>query len=637
MRRLKFVLGLSLLVFSRAPLRAQILGAASGQFLSRGPGASAAALAGSVVSIVNDPTALYWNPAGIANSNGMISGEHLFLVGGARYDFMGLTVPSDFGSFGLGVIQLARDNIVARSSIDDPGYDISNTQSDYMAGFAKNLGEHWSAGLSANVLDFNLAGYSDLGWGLNGGVMGHYPANDFMGLKRAVWLMGADLDNFVQPQINLAGTPENYPTSLRAGGGLSFQADSRAEASGVINHDRITVLFSVQKNISGENLYPTQGLNALALGVEYNYQNILILRAGFNGALTGGIGLQTEDDRFELDYSIENDPLGFNNRFTLAYRFSQAPSPEKRPEIYREIADEEYVQARTRAQSLAKRFSASGQTDMSREDFSRAKSLLRLASFLNPDNAAMKKDYRQAETAEKIERVQRDEDLLARGLDPQETYQDYAAVFELAFLKPQEQNKWRKTLRQIASNLDAGKCSLISGELFDAEAPRARRWARLGLLEQALNLATALKTIATRGVAAPATADAADNLRREIANKAASLQTRFDWLIKESGASPDAETARTALSVLRAFPNDAGETRNAEQILERYQNHHPLSIREGFYLKKLYYLAAIDFSDKTPEKNAEAEKYLDEILTDNPADENSGALLGALSRRESKQ
>lgn len=274
---------------------------------------------------------------------------------------------------------------------------------------------------------------------------------------------------------------------------------------------------------------------------------------------------------------------------------------------------------------------------MSREDFSRAKSLLRLASFLNPDNAAMKKDYRQAETAEKIERVQRDEDLLARGLDPQETYQDYAAVFELAFLKPQEQNKWRKTLRQIASNLDAGKCSLISGELFDAEAPRARRWARLGLLEQALNLATALKTIATRGVAAPATADAADNLRREIANKAASLQTRFDWLIKESGASPDAETARTALSVLRAFPNDAGETRNAEQILERYQNHHPLSIREGFYLKKLYYLAAIDFSDKTPEKNAEAEKYLDEILTDNPADENSGALLGALSRRESKQ
>ena len=63
------------------------VGANSATLLSQGPGAEAAAMGSAVVSTVHDPTALYWNPAGLAASGGMISGEHLFLFSGARYDF----------------------------------------------------------------------------------------------------------------------------------------------------------------------------------------------------------------------------------------------------------------------------------------------------------------------------------------------------------------------------------------------------------------------------------------------------------------------------------------------------------------------------------------------------------------------
>ena len=637
MTRLKLVWGLAFLAFT-SPLRAQVLGAASGQFLSRGPGAAAAALAGSVVSIVNDPTALYWNPAGLAQSDGMISGEHLFLVGGARYDFMGLSVPSSFGSFGFGVTQLARDNIIARSSIDDPGYDVSNTQSDYMAGFAKNIGNHFSLGLSANVLDFNLAGYSDMGWGLNGGVMGHYEEDDFLGLRRVVWLMGADIDNFIAPQINLAGTPENYPASARAGGGISFQAASRPQDSGVIEHDRATLLFSLQRTVGDKNVYP-------ALGFEYNYLDFLILRAGFApspsgftspgsglgnpssgffGGLTAGIGLRTEDRRFELDYSIENDPLGFNNRFTLAYRFSSSEKSEPvRRGIYREIIDEEYVRARTRALSLAKRYFSSGKIYFNQENFPKAEADFKLAASLNPDDAKIKEAYRRAKKAETMSRVHNDEAALSRGITPGQAAAEYKAIFELSVLRPKNQERWNQILRDLVSRLTPDEYALISGELFDIEASAVKESAGLGQLGRALKTAQSLKAVSS-----PRTLPQADVLAREMSNQADGLKTRFRLLLEQEGSTPDAEAAQTALSVLRAFPEDTKETKLARNLLRQFKDHHPLSIRESFYLKKLYYLAALDKASDLPDSNYEARRYLDQILTDNPASESADKLLG---------
>src|SRR5882672_10126305 len=94
------------LYLGTTPVCAQTVGAT--QLLTRGPGAEGAALAGTIVATVHDPTALYWNPAGLAAAGGMVSGEHLFLYDGARYDFIGLTVPSHLGTFGMGALQLNR-------------------------------------------------------------------------------------------------------------------------------------------------------------------------------------------------------------------------------------------------------------------------------------------------------------------------------------------------------------------------------------------------------------------------------------------------------------------------------------------------------------------------------------------------
>ncbi len=151
---MRLLIQLLALYLGNLPVCAQTVGATN--LLTRGPGAEAAALGNTVVSTVHDPTALYWNPAGLARAGGMVTGEHLFLYDGARYDFVGLSVPSALGTFGLAALQLNRDNIVARNAIDDPGTNVSNTQSDYMVGFARMLGEHFAAGGTAGVYEADL-------------------------------------------------------------------------------------------------------------------------------------------------------------------------------------------------------------------------------------------------------------------------------------------------------------------------------------------------------------------------------------------------------------------------------------------------------------------------------------------------
>jgi len=47
--------------------------------MSQSPGAKGAALGRAAVSVIQDPTALHWNPAGLAGAGGAVTGEHQFL------------------------------------------------------------------------------------------------------------------------------------------------------------------------------------------------------------------------------------------------------------------------------------------------------------------------------------------------------------------------------------------------------------------------------------------------------------------------------------------------------------------------------------------------------------------------------
>ena len=95
--------------------------------------------------------------------------------------------------------------------------------------------------------------------------------------------------------------------------------------------------------------------------------------------------------------------------------------------------------------------------------------------------------------------------------------------------------------------------------------------------------------------------------------------------------------ARAALALIRAFPDDAAAAARAHAALAHYRADSPLSMKEGFYVKKLYYLAAACYVRHTAAALGDAARYLNEIQTRDPSDEDADALWSAMAREGQAQ
>lgn len=584
---------------------------ASTHLLTRGPGAEAAALAGTLTPVVKDPTALYWNPAGLARSGGAVTGEHLFLFDGARYDFVALSVPSKLGTFGLGALQLDRGGITARSAVDDLGAEVSNSQTAYIAGFGRGIGEHWAVGAAANVLDFSIAGYKDKGWGLDAGAQARYPQDEFMGLKRVVWSFGAAIKNLVEPKITLLADPEAFPRELRGGAGLSFQTASRASATGTVSHDRAMALLSMRRAAGDSALYP-------GLGLSYSYEGLLTLRLGFDGGLSAGAGLHTMDGKFVLDYALENKSLSLNHRFTISYRF--IPAKPEPGETFREEIDEEYARAKAQAESLAQQSHTAGLALFKDQKYRESLEPLRLAALLAPDRKDLARAYRRGQEAYRRDRVRGiyEADFMAPGSEGKA----FAAVGELLDLGADDTAKLLEIARKLPERIPPDEFARLSQEAFDQRSAKARRLLAGGHVAQALEAAAALEVLASTS-----TASAIAALRQEAAAKGWAVRQELDAQVGRTSPA----LARAALAAKRAFPGDAHLAEKADKALSSYRREHPLSMKERFYLRKLYYLAAVRYAKRGQDDAKTAAHFLAEVLRRNPADEDADALADAIA------
>ena len=601
------------------PLYAQTVGANASQLLSRGPGAESAALAGTSVSTVHDPTALYWNPAGLASAGGMISGEHLFLFGGARYDFVGLTVPSRFGTFSGGALQLERSNIVARTAIDDPGTDVSNTQSVYLLGYARPLSEHWTAGVTADMLDFNIAGYSNRGFGLDAGMQGRYEGDDFLGLKRVVWSLGAMVKNLVEPKLTLSQDAENYPREYRAGAALSFETASRPQSSGVIEHDRATIQVSARQVTGAPGLNP-------AIGLAYDYLGVMVFRLGYDGGVSGGMGLRTPDQRFALDYSLENQPFALDHRFTISYRFG-APAEKKPAAVFREVIDSEYERAKAQAEALAQENAATGETLFRDQKYQQAAEAFRLASLLTPDDKRSAGAYKRAQEAFRVQEIHRLSTDATLNPGPGQEPKAYLAIAELLGLGVENKDGLTGVLQRIVPRIPAEDYAQLSRQVIDTSTAAVRQLAAAGRYEEARRVVEMLAVVSDKP-----SAGLVSVLNDALAAKAAGVRKDFDSLSEEQKDHADVRLARAALAMLRAFPEDASAAARARAALARYRADAPLSIKERFYVRKLYYLAAAGYVRHTEASLADAARYLGEIQARDPSDEDADALWSAMTR-----
>ncbi|MDB5236784.1 MAG: hypothetical protein JWR44_3777, partial [Hymenobacter sp.] len=157
----------------------------SNEFLNLGVGARALGMGKVQVSLADDATAGYWNPAGLANQthkyDGVLMHSELF-SGIVKNDYAAFSMPLDEKSaVGVSLMRLGVDNIAdTRNIMNEYGYiDYSKIEyfsvADYalLLSYARKIGqvEGLSVGANAKVIYRNIGKFArGYGFGIDAGV-----------------------------------------------------------------------------------------------------------------------------------------------------------------------------------------------------------------------------------------------------------------------------------------------------------------------------------------------------------------------------------------------------------------------------------------------------------------------------------
>lgn len=320
--------------YSRLSALASLLflgGSARGSgFLATGPGARAAAMGGAFTGLADDPSTVFYNPAGLAGQRGALMFEHVpvnesgtgLSFNDGRLDFISLQFPSSYGTFGLAVDQFAIGGIEQRDALADAPVTISASQMAYFAPYAVSYGP-LSLGATAKAVRYSLGSYASTGYGADVGAKATvYEGDTALGHDTHATL-GAALRNAISPTLTLSrdATPLERVTDVGAAltGLVRESYDPTADR---VIYDR----FALTLDTARGNMDTPLGLSA---GLEYAYLGRYAVRAGYtaNGDLAFGVGFGGPGDTFSLDYAAELAPLAPQHRVSISWRFTAPQAP----------------------------------------------------------------------------------------------------------------------------------------------------------------------------------------------------------------------------------------------------------------------------------------------------------------------
>jgi hypothetical protein len=333
----KFILFLlALFLISYSQIFAQGVtkkGTTAAAFLGIDVGPRAIAMGSSFVSVANDATAMYWNPAGIShmdNFNATFSNTKW--IADLSFNFAGIVFPLEgIGTVGLNTTFLTMDQI-ERTTIENPdGTGEMFDAGSYAFGlsFARNLTDQFAIGFNVKYINERLYHVSADGFAVDVGALFNTGLN---GLT-----LGMSISNY-GTKMQLNGRDLNFQTDLApniSGNNYSIPAELQTDQYELPLLFRVGVSMDVLKGagnsnliLSADALHPNDDVEYINLGGEYVFYDILSLRAGYKGLFDdtmeqgicfgGGVHYTVlESATFYFDYSY----IDFG-RFSAVHTFS---------------------------------------------------------------------------------------------------------------------------------------------------------------------------------------------------------------------------------------------------------------------------------------------------------------------------
>jgi hypothetical protein len=333
----KFIMFLlAVLLISYSPIIAQGVtkkGTTSAAFLGIDAGPRAVAMGSAYVSVANDVTAMYWNPAGISKiDNFEATFSNTKWIADLSFNFAGIVFPlKGIGNFGLNATFLTMGQL-ERTTIESPdGTGEMFDAASYAFGlsYARNLTDQFAIGFNLKYINERLYHVSADGFAVDVG------AKFDTGLEGLI--LGMSISNY-GTKMQLNGRDLNFQTDVApniSGNNQSIGAELQTDQYELPLMFRVGVSMDVLKGIGNSNLilsadalHPNDDVEYLNVGGEYVFYDILSLRGGYKGvfaknseqgiSLGGGVHYTVlESATIYFDYSYID-----YGRFSAVHMFS---------------------------------------------------------------------------------------------------------------------------------------------------------------------------------------------------------------------------------------------------------------------------------------------------------------------------
>lgn len=285
-------------------------------FLRADVGARAGALAGSYVTVMNDVSSLFYNPAALSTlekpSGSLGYFKHLLDINSG---YVAYSQPyDDLGYFGIGVLYV---NYGTFDETDDLGNRIGQFSASDLAiqiGYSNPIEENLYWGANVKFIHSSIAGNSSTGVAADVGILYDIP-DSRLTLGASVRNIGAQLSSYLSTKeslpldviIGVSVTPKGLPLLLN----LNFHKLN--ENSGSFS-DRFKAF-----SIGGEFTLSS----VLQARVGYSNERRTELKTGTSSGLagfSGGIGITVKE--YKLDYGLSSlGSIGSLHRITIGTTF----------------------------------------------------------------------------------------------------------------------------------------------------------------------------------------------------------------------------------------------------------------------------------------------------------------------------
>lgn len=294
-------------------------GTTAAPFLSIGQGARALSMGSAFVAVADDPSTLYWNPAGITDIyGGSLVVDHTQWFAGIQYNFIAGTMHiGDIGVLGMSFTSSSIDEMKV-TTVDNPdgnGEMFGVSDIAFSTAFAMKLTDKFSIGFNPKFIYQKIWKMSASAMAIDIGVKYETPFDGMM--------LGMSISNFGS-KMQLSGSSTNIlydPDPSSTGNNGKIPASIAMDQWSLPLNFRVGLAYKVLSDgvnkltVAVDATHPSDNYESVDIGGEYVFNDFLALRGGYKSLF-----LADSEEGMSLGVGVKQSVVG-SMFFTFDYAY----------------------------------------------------------------------------------------------------------------------------------------------------------------------------------------------------------------------------------------------------------------------------------------------------------------------------